>query len=242
MDDVPICKELLKETYSIIEKDSHEDIPKVNEFNPIRMNYVCRMPEKISSAFPPELWEKYRIDKTFEVQVRTTFSEGWHEVDHDVRYKHKEEWEEHYEFSRELNGIYATLEICDRSMVNLLERLAYKNYKNMQIEAMLRNKFRLRFENPVLSVPLMEFLQKDQDLVKKLYRADREEPILFFASSLSDGIPLTVDNLVLVCNELLLGRKDLEERTPMLIRERTGQWKEKNAENVQKIVDTGFYL
>ena len=51
-----------------------------------------------------------------------------------------------------------------------------------------------------------------------------------------------MDNLVLVCNELLLGRKDLEERTPMLIRERTGQWKEKNAENVQKIVDTGFYL
>ena len=249
MDDVPICKELLRETYSIIEKDSHEDIPKVNEFNPIRMNYVCRMPDEISSAFPSELWEKYRIDKTFEVQVRTTFSEGWHEVDHDVRYKHKEEWEEHYEFSRELNGIYATLEICDRSMVNLLERLAYKNYKNMQIEAMLRNKFRLRFENPVLSVPLMEFLQKDQDLVKKLYRADREDPILFFASSYSEGIPLTVDNLVLVCNELQLGRKDLEERTPMLIRERTGQWKEKkrekqenNPENVQKVVDTGFYL
>ena len=92
-------------------------------------------------------------------------------------------------------------------MVNLLERLAYKNYKNMQIEAMLRNKFRLRFENPVLSVPLMEFLQKDQDLVKKLYRADREDPILFFASSYSEGIPLTVDNLVLVCNELQLGRK-----------------------------------
>ena len=33
--------------------------------------------------------------------------------------KHKEEWEEHYEFSRELNGIYATLEICDRSMVKI---------------------------------------------------------------------------------------------------------------------------
>ena len=134
-------------------------------------------------------------------------------------------------------------------MVNLLERLAYKNYKNMQIEAMLRNKFRLRFENPVLSVPLMEFLQKDQDLVKKLYRADREDPILFFASGYSEGIPLTVDNLVLVCNELQLGRKDLEERTPMLIRERAGQWKEKkkekqekNPENVQKVVDTGFYL
>ncbi len=172
MDDVPICK-VPRGRLILLLKRLDEDIPKVNEFNPIRMNYVCRMPDEISSAFPSELWEKYRIDKTFEVQVRTTFSEGWHEVDHDVRYKHKEEWEEHYEFSRELNGIYATLEIY-RSMVNLLERLAYKNYKNMQIEAMLRNKFRLRFENPVLSVPLMEFLQKDQDLVKKLYRADRK--------------------------------------------------------------------
>ena len=63
----------MRETYSIIEKDSHEDIPKVNEFNPIRMNYVCRMPEEISSAFPRGLWENYRIDKTFEVQVRLLF-------------------------------------------------------------------------------------------------------------------------------------------------------------------------
>lgn len=225
MDDIPICKELLGQTYEIIEKDSHEDIPKVNEFNPLRMNYVCKMPEEFVGCFPKELWEDYRIDKTFEVQIRTTFSEGWHEVDHDVRYKHKEEWVQHYELSRELNGIYATLEVCDRSMVNLLERLAYKNYKNMQIEAMIRNKFRLRFENPTMSVPLMEFLQKDQDLVKKIYRSPREEPIRFFASEVSEGIPLTVDNLVLVCNELCLERKDLESRTPMLIRKRTKQWK-----------------
>ena len=142
------------------------------------MSAVCL--RRFPRAFPRELWENYRIDKTFEVQVRTTFSEGWHEVDHDVRYKHKEEWEEHYEFSRELNGIYATLEICDRSMVNLLERLAYKNYKNMQIEAMLRNKFRLRFENPVLSVPLMEFLQKGSGSGKETVqgRQGRAHPVL----------------------------------------------------------------
>lgn len=244
MDDIPICKELLKETYSIIEKDSHEDIPKVNEFNPIRMNYVCEMPEEFVQRFPREIWENYRIDKTFEVQIRTTFSEGWHEVDHDVRYKHKEEWEQHYELSRELNGIYATLEICDRSMVNLLERLAYRNYKNMQIEAMIRNKFRLRFENPVLSVPLMEFLQRDTELVKQLYRSDREEPIRFFADKISEGIPLTIDNLVLVCNELSLGRKELEDRTPMVIREKTRKWRKKQKIfiNMKKDVDTEFFL
>ena len=243
MDDIPICKELLKSAYSVIEKDSHEDIPKVNEFNPLRMNYVCHMPEEFVQRFPKEIFENYRIDKTFEVQIRTTFSEGWHEVDHDVRYKHKEEWEQHYELSRELNGIYATLEVCDRSMVNLLERLAYQNYKNMQIEAMIRNKYRLRFENPAISVPLLEFLQKDTELVKRIYRSPREIPMRFFASSLSEGIPLTVDNLVLVCNELCLGQ-GLEDRTPMLIRERTGQWQEKQkiSINMKKSVDTEFYL
>ena len=104
MDDIPVCKEMLQNTFAIIEKDSHEDIPKVNEFNPLRMNYVCRMPKEFADRFPKELWENYRIDQTFEVQIRTTFSEGWHEVDHDVRYKHKDEWNQHYELSRELNG------------------------------------------------------------------------------------------------------------------------------------------
>ena len=77
-----------------------------------------------------------------------------------------------------------------------------------------------------------------------MYRTDREGPILFFASRYSEGIPLTVDNLVLVCNELRFQRKELEDRTPMLIRERCQQWqkKEKNSVNVQKVVDTGFYL
>ncbi len=248
MDDIPVCKEMLRNTFAIIEKDSHEDIPKVNEFNPLRMNYVCRMPKEFVDRFPKELWENYRIDQTFEVQIRTTFSEGWHEVDHDVRYKHKEEWEQHYELSRELNGIYATLEICDRSMVNLLERLAYRNYKSMQIEAMIRNKFRLRFANSAITVPLLEFLQKDQELVKTLYRLEREEPIRFFASDLSDGIPLTIDNMVFVCNELCIERKDLEDRTPMIIREKTEKWKQRRKEqektsiNMKKDIDTGFFL
>ena len=164
-----------------------------------------------------------------------------------MRYKHKEEWDQHYELSRELNGIYATLEICDRSMVNLLERLAYRNYKSMQVEAMIRNKFRLRFEDSVISVPLLEFLQKDQELVKKIYRSEREEAIRFFASDLSDGIVLTVDNLVFVCNELCIGRKALEDRTPMNIREKTAKWKQRRKEqektyiNMKKDVDTEFF-
>ena len=113
---------------------------------------------------------------------------------------------------------------------------------------MIRNKFRLRFEDSVISVPLLEFLQKDQELVKKIYRSEREEAIRFFASDLSDGIVLTVDNLVFVCNELCIGRKDLEDRTPMNIREKTAKWKQRRKEqektyiNMKKDVDTEFFL
>src|SRR5699024_6688154 len=110
--------------------------------------------------------------------------------------------------------------------------------------AMIRNKFRLRFENPVLSVPLMEFLQRDTELVKQLYRSDREEPIRFFADKISEGIPLTIDNLVHVCNELSLGRKELEDRTPMVIREKIRKWRKKQKIfiNMKKDVDTEFFL
>lgn len=244
IDDIPVCKEMLRNTFFVIDKDSHEDIPKVNEFNPIRMNYVCRMPEEFVRRFPNALWEEYRIDKTFEVQIRTTFSEGWHEVDHDVRYKHKEEWEQHYQYSRELNGIYATLEMCDRNMVNLLERLASQNCKNMQIEAMIRNKFRLRFEGAEMSVSLLELLKRDPELTEQLFQVKRETVIRFLASDLSDGISLTLDNVVFLCNELCLGRKDLKDRTPRIIKERTARWdeKQKNSINMKKDVDTGYYL
>ena len=51
MDDIAVCKEMLQNTFAIIEKDSHEDIPKVNEFNPLRMNYVCRMPKRVRRPF-----------------------------------------------------------------------------------------------------------------------------------------------------------------------------------------------
>ena len=63
-----------------------------------------------------------------------------------------------------------------------------------------------------------------------------------------DGIPLTIDNMVFVCNELCIERKDLEDRTPMIIREKTEKWKQRRKEqektsiNMKKDIDTGFFL
>src|SRR5690606_280477 len=85
------------------------------------------------------------IDNTFEIQFRTTLSEGWHEVDHLMRYKCKSDWQELTSESRMLNGIYATLETNDQALKALFDDISYHHYKAKQWEAMLRNKLRLRF-------------------------------------------------------------------------------------------------
>ena len=60
-------------------------------FRPQRLNITSRIPAEMTEAFMSAIPENYRdrIDPTYEVQIRTVFSEGWHEVEHDLRYKCK---------------------------------------------------------------------------------------------------------------------------------------------------------
>ena len=56
------------------------------EFKPTKLNGVCRLPEYLRSEISTETWDMY-IDDTFEIQIKTMFFEGWHEIEHDMRYK-----------------------------------------------------------------------------------------------------------------------------------------------------------
>ena len=56
-------------------------------------------------------------------RLRPMFFEGWHEIEHDMRYKGEELWKNYKGFSRYFNSILATLELCDKSMVTLFEDL-----------------------------------------------------------------------------------------------------------------------
>lgn len=38
------------------------------------------------------------IDDTFEIQIKTMFFEGWHEIEHDMRYKGEELWKNYKAF------------------------------------------------------------------------------------------------------------------------------------------------
>lgn len=58
-------------------------------FRPQRLNLTCNLPTELIDDFRKSLPEEFApyIDNTYEMQIRTVFSEGWHEVEHDLRYK-----------------------------------------------------------------------------------------------------------------------------------------------------------
>ena len=74
------------------------------EFKPTKLNGVCRLPEYLRSEISTETWDMY-IDDTFEIQIKTMFFEGWHEIEHDMRYKGEELWKNYKGFSRYFNSI-----------------------------------------------------------------------------------------------------------------------------------------
>lgn len=148
------------------------------------------------------------IDNTYEVQIRTILSEGWHEVEHDLRYKCKEEWNEFKEESRLLNGIYATLESSEWSMLTLFDRLSYSQYKNKVWNSMLRNKMRVRFADKGLSEELCKYLSNNNKTAKLLYRANRTK-ILKLVMEKGFAYPLTYDTVLHLINHIIVKDKIL---------------------------------
>ncbi len=200
-DDIDVCIEILKSNYTVIEMVRDEE--KSDTFSPMRLNLVCQMPESVSAALSASLWE-FPIDKTFEIQVRTIFSEGWHEVEHDLRYKNKFDWSDHVDLSRNLNGILATLETCDWAIINVLDRLAYQKYKKRDWDSMMRNHLRMHLENTPLSPAIIDIFNEDNNLAKEFFRVDRKIILLQLSNSKMFMFPKRIDNIMFFANELII--------------------------------------
>lgn len=210
-DDIDLCINIIKTCFATI--DIVRDEEQSDTFKPMRLNIVCSMPEKTIMQLDPELWE-YLIDKTFEIQVRTIFSEGWHEVEHDLRYKHKQDWLEHIELSRNLNGIFATLETCDWAILNVVEELAYQKYRSGNWEAMLRNHFRIRLDSTPLSDTLIRIFNSNHEIAKDFLKVDRQIILLSLSSPDIRPFPKNVNNLVYLSNELTIHNPEIDKVTP----------------------------
>lgn len=216
-DDIDLCVKIIENNFSIVE--IVRDPEGSDIFKPQRLNIVCNMPDSISSQFSPDLWQ-FPIDKTFEIQIRTIFSEGWHEVEHDLRYKHKSDWDEHIELSRNLNGLFATLETCDWAMINVLDQLAYQKYQKHDWEPMLRNHFRIRLDNDRLSEKIIDIFNNNQHIAKEFFKIDRKKLLVLLCDSRLTSFPKKLNNIVFLANELIIKSKEISELTPQLIRER----------------------
>lgn len=213
-DDVDICINILENLFTV---DNFEyDKPDIETFKPQRINYVFKTPTNIMEI-PDNISSDCLIDNTFEVQIRTIFSEGWHEVEHDIRYKFLNEWNTVPDLSRELNGILAVLEICDHNIMSICEQLAYKKYKEKDWDSMIRNKFRLRFTHQQLDAKLSQILSENPKLAKNILRFERAKLIYYFAENTT---PRNCNNVVYIINEIKLHNESIAKMTPEVIVEK----------------------
>lgn len=177
-------------------------------FQPTILNIVLRMNDEYKSLLNEALFsldddKKDLIDETYEIQLRSVLSEGWHEVEHDLRYKRLADryWQYCIEESRMLNGIYATLETSERAMGNLFDNIAYKNYQQKDWEAMCVNHIKIRFKNTQLNTELLEYLSQSNSFAKSLLRSKRSN--LFDALfRMQSPLPLTLQNIILLINRI----------------------------------------
>lgn len=194
-EDIQIIEELLRRRYKCDEGATTVDLPPSDVFSVTRHNLVFEVPSHLKSDMQLANTNN-PIDEVFEIQVRSILSEGWHEVEHDLRYKRKDDWAGHTDLSRNLNGVVASLETAEWSMRKIFDDLAYRHYKNRQWEAMLHASLRMRISGNLSSI-ILEIINQDLEVAKGLLRINRQD-LFRTLSRLAPKIPVTLDNMIYV--------------------------------------------
>jgi len=201
-DDIEILRKVLDQTFcrkgEWSETDNGDD-----EFKASKLNGVYEVPEEYRRIYDGDLGD-LPIDVTFEVQLRTVSFEGWHEIEHDMRYKSPYAgafWQNNEDLSRILNSVLANLELCDWSTLTVFERLAHYHYREKNWEMMMRGHFRLRFHQQPLSGEIVEFINAHPQVGTGLFESSRADVIY---ALMKDGNHdrITFDLVVKVYNEI----------------------------------------
>ncbi|MDR2937524.1 MAG: hypothetical protein LBU92_01120 [Prevotellaceae bacterium] len=223
IEDVKLLWDIFERKYEKVD-EANDVITQENKevFKPVHKNLVCRMTDTDSKTLQELSYSNNGdiyslIDNTFEIQLRTTLSEGWHEIDHVLRYKCKSDWDDFLDEWRMLNGIYATLETSDSALKSLFDDLSYKHYKNHNWEAMLRTKFRLKITKEPLDNRICDILNSDNELAKQIFRVDRQGFIERVALS-KLHIPISFNNLIYTLNYLKINNSAIEKLLPQIIK------------------------
>lgn len=206
-EDIQIVRDILNLKYKIDKQSTTIDLPSDDTFSVSRYNLIYRLSGEYSDDISRSAGSR-PIDSSFEVQIRTVLSEGWHEVEHDLRYKCKSHWEGHQDLSRALNGVVATLETSEWTMKKLFDELAYRNYKSRNWSAMLHTKLRMRVSSHSLSEDLTGFLDKNTEVAKLYFRIDRNKIIQSLVKA-GNILPVNLNNIAFLWNFLEIKNPDL---------------------------------
>lgn len=211
-DDLTICQGIMERSFELVEWSHSES--KEEEFKATKINGVFRLPEYLKVKISPDTWDM-GIDDTFEIQLKTMFFEGWHEIEHDMRYKQESVWTNRISFSRYFNSILATLELCDKSMVTLFEDMGHDLYKAGQWAEMIKVHFRVKMENQPL-YPEVEQIFNDSyrntvdNLAKRLFKCPRKR-LVDQLMKRNWRVPINVNTIVALLNECLLHDDQLKD-------------------------------
>lgn len=201
-DDLSICRDIMESTFQIIDSWSKTNF-NADEFKATKINGVFKFPAEYFRLYTKEMW-RLPIDTTFEIQFRTVFFEGWHEIEHDMRYKSllsdDQFWQGSEELSRILNCILANLELSDWSLVQLFEQLSYNHYKNANWELMLKSHFRIKMDDSEhLDSRILSVFNQDKEIAKKFFKCSRKRLIRELLKL--DNPHVTYNLIVKVLNE-----------------------------------------
>lgn len=193
-------------------------------FMPERLNLVMKMNEQETDLFHDLMdvqtsYNSKLIDNTYEIQLRTVLSEGWHEVEHDLRYKTGKEtwWNECQEESRLLNGIYAALISNESQLASIVDDIAYKAYHNHEWDTMIRFHFRRRTKENKLSENISIYLDSHvEDIAKQIYRSDRKL-LVNMLNRIPIKTDITTDLIAFVVNRCLINDINLKKMEPLSI-------------------------
>lgn len=217
VDDQRILLKYLKEKFKALFLEEAVDIHTDTEFKPARVNMIFRLPQEFQQEFRTIVGNP-SVDATFELQLRTVFSEGWHEVEHDFRYKCPNDWTNHNALSRTFNGMLAALETHEWGMIKMFEELSYSHYKSANYSAMIRMHLRIRTEDHLLSEGLSERIgQEGVGFIKEFFKLDRAMLIDFLLNQ-SLAFPFTVDNLLYLSNYFFINNKKILDHTPGVLK------------------------
>ncbi len=208
-DDLSIGQKIMKDTFLMLgtwEKTENKE----DQFSASKINGVFWIPEEFMAGYKiPET--ELPLDPVFELQFRTMFFEGWHEIEHDMRYKTNFAddafWKGNPDLSRILNCIVANLELCDWSMIHLFDQLAEYHYKEKNWEMMLKSKFRLRISDQHLSEDFINYFNEVPTVIEQIYRCTRSQLIESLMGTIHGEI--TYNLIIRILNERYVHNREI---------------------------------